>query len=311
MKKQFKWMTLALLFAAAGNVLTACDDDDDNKQQENLGDEMGIMTYDGLSYFQSQFVKVDENGNFMERRNGEPLNAADTTIVSLGVSNVEEAKELFINWLPDDANYIENDNRIIYEPKDEEGQAQGTIFFTPQSEGEVLATVTFAEGTNINFISKIEFIDQAAWPHNGESIHREGDIVSVYIKKFPDFEGDHDYLCIREAKNGQTGLLVLLSNFTSKGLYADKYCVDMATESQAKEVSKVIRSNWDKYYNMFKKVNKNDLEDRDYWYNRRKAPAINLGAYYITIKTGDCDWSATIKYRKKYNMFVKEFSTME
>ncbi len=301
--KPFKWMTLALCFAVSGSLMTACDDDDDdNKAPQEVS---GPATYDGLSYFQNNLVVVDEDGNFVSRgAYGEILNEADTTVLSIAVSSADEAKKIFKSWLPDGAECIENGNRLIYSPKSENGQSQGTIYLTPQGDDITLATVTFDQGTNIKFVSQVNFIEKSAWPNNDESIYPWGAIVTKgYPDGYTDEHTNEKWVCIREAQGGTKGLLVSISKFKRNNICGD----NLAPESQAKEISKILKTDWDGYVLLFKSANSNLEKGEWYWYGRDKLSETVL--YAIKLSENECDWKHKFAIHKYHFLFCETFGT--
>ena len=126
MKKQYSILWLMAMVVAATFTFTACSDDD--KAPERLE----TTAYDDLDYFQRAIVDVDSLGNFQCRQYGVPLYDNDTTHLYIGVESIEAAEKIFRYWLaPDIEAVAAADNSITANLTDEDGKAQGTIFFRP------------------------------------------------------------------------------------------------------------------------------------------------------------------------------------
>lgn len=163
---------------------------------------------DGKAYLQQSLVALDEAGNFKKRVLGEPLNSADTTLLYVGVENIEEAKSIYRRLFPRYSSQKEDGNKCIATLTDQNGNAQGTVTFLPvddEGEGEV-ATVSF-DGFSLKGVSSLYFILNSAWPQNAVSPYRKGERVvrSTLL------DGMQEWICLTEAKLGKQGILYHIS----------------------------------------------------------------------------------------------------
>ena len=150
MRKNNFYLMVAASAMLAAMTLTSCSSNDDNPVDEPQTMEptveiegINIEAYDGLGELQEALVATDSLGNFVSRNVGKPLDEADTTVVSIGVKTVEEAREMFETWLSNDTEVQEwAPNTLTATLTDEDGQKQGEVYFTPSGTPSELASVT-------------------------------------------------------------------------------------------------------------------------------------------------------------------------
>ena len=95
---------LFVLMAVVAIPLASCEkaqkpqgDEQSQHDPESDDDQIVIAGYDALEWFQSSIVVLDENGNIERRGYGEMLDPADTTILSVCVSDLKMAEEIFLS----------------------------------------------------------------------------------------------------------------------------------------------------------------------------------------------------------------------
>lgn len=295
--KTIKFYATTTAIALCAATITSCSPDEDITPDDTQyhGE---VTVYDQVKYLQNNIVEVDSLGNFEQRVNGAPLNPVDTTELYIGVANLSDAAEMFQGWLsPDTEVNLSAPSTIDMEAglKDENGQQQETVYFKVVDEAPTLAEVTFAKGTVMKHVSKIIFIKDSAWPENDESPWLIGDTQSY--KTFED--GVRNWVCIRESKNGVSGLFLYISNST--GYYGQYYIKNFASVSTAKEVSKILRKDWDMYVAFFDEVGAGELNKGDYyWINDWHFP----GIYAIRLSDGDIDWFDII-FHSPYKRYIQ------
>lgn len=288
--RTFQWMAaLALGIAMTCVTMTSCSTDDNPVNGEPEFDEETLRYVEGvpqtetdeLLLFQNHIVEIDSLGNFVRNIYGMALDPATPNILSIGVEDLAEARVIFESWLPDEPVITETaPNVLTFYPKDEEGNPQGEIYFTPSSSDDLIAQVTFSEGTNLRHFTTIRFIPNALWPEipgDANSPYKLWEIVPIDIA---DRRGK--YQCIRESGNGKKGLLAISMIKMNPSTRAGKANNHGASESIAKEVSAILRDNWDKW--AYQK------EGEEVWIDKYFKGLIEYRVYTINLKTGKLDF---------------------
>lgn len=170
----------------------SCSNDDEPIQ--NTDDEAVIHVEDELAILQESLVKVDENGNLVERILGVPLDAADPDEVSVGVDSYDEALETFGNLFADTT--AVSNNGTLAEFSLQQGKAELTK--ASGSKGMVACAVFDVPG--LKHVSKVNFILNSAWPNNagGKEYHKLG-----YQYQMKGFTGKPTYI---EKEMGRLGI---------------------------------------------------------------------------------------------------------
>ena len=314
--KRYK-LFAALLFAALISVsFAACSDsnDDNSGGSEKTDPEEDEVAYNDLSYFQNAIIEVDSVGNFLERTCGEVLNVNEPHHLYVGVESFDEAKQKFLLWLAPDVTVTPAGNNLSAQLTDEEGHAQGTVYFTAASASGQVAEVTASAETQLQYFDKVTFLLNSAWPVNAaEKVYRVGDviihtpIIDNYEKHLLAEERTMKFICIRESGNGQNPLFVTLT----KGLYScgdltdggngyyrhydairkSQYCPH---ESKAREIHHILSGNWTYWQQTFQDQGIDLNSSDNYWtadmhYNWfRFFETINLRwGYIIGYKVGN------------------------
>lgn len=287
---------------------TSCSDNDE--PQESTGSETGYENQ--LAYFESFIVGVDSEGALTERRNGVPLEefSSDPTELFIGVENTEEAREMFMNWMPDNAKIVNEGNDILFYPTGTKNDSQGEVkFMTANAEdGKTLATITFNDGASIVGVSKINFIKTTAWPDNDLSALSIGEILR---KKH---EGEwYDFVCIKEASNGQMGIMVAFDSYIF-GAPGGKALSEMASKSEGRAVQKIVGGdNWNLHKNNFINAGYSHVfennDDGFVWFDHWCYWVLWVSDYAIQLKTGHEEKFVNKKY-KFSGMYVEYFGTI-
>lgn len=249
-----------------------------------------------LLEFQNHIVEIDSLGNFVSRLNGVPLNREDTTVLSIGVKDLAEARTFFNEWLPDNPEITETaPNVVTFYPKDENGAAQGEIYFTASSSEEMVAEVTYSSTTDLRHFTSIQFIPESLWPPMGSDDGMNFKLWQVYKMKGPDGK-EGDYQCIRERSFGKLGLLALVKDKQNPAGHHDP---KTAKESVAKEAHKALKDNWDKW-------KYSDFGER-VWINKNYLPLSHLdNSYTINLKKGNITFWEWIISSYYYVLFPKK-----
>lgn len=294
-------MSLAMVGVAS---FTSCSSDDNNvtKEQE---ESQPVTSYDQVKYLQNNIVEIDSVGDIVQRVNGIAFNSADTTELTVGVENVSEAEETFKSWLSPDTKVEEvapSTQNLKAELKDTTNTTKETVYFTvTEKNGPTIAEMTFASNKVMKHFSKVKFIKSSAWPENIE-------IYSPYevgnIEQFDTWQdGMQNWVCIREAGQGKSGILMYTSR--KEIFVGTSHCKHFASTELARAASNIIKSDWNKYKAYFDKAGVS-LEKGDYYW-------INDYTWYgsiYAIRLSDTDLMTQSPLRpwgKKRNLQIQTF----
>ena len=170
MKKGFLMMMAAMVSFA----FISCEKNQESKDDEigqhdpaSDADQIEITGYNGLEWFQNSIVVIDENGKPVRRVYGEMLDPSDTTILSVCVSDLNMAEEIFLSWVAPDKDVQKVTDGYDYDLTDYDGTPQGSVAFrnADGSQG-ILATVTVGANTDLKCFTEINLVSAQAWPEN-------------------------------------------------------------------------------------------------------------------------------------------------
>ena len=293
--KDLKFYVLMMsMFVCMASVTSCSDDDDDNKR--DVPESGDVTSFNQLKYFQDNIVELDAQGNLVQRVNGAILNNGDTTELSIGVADFAAADSTFRSWLSPDTEVSPlagSTTDLRASLKDSTGTVKNIVFLKKINEpGKSVAEITFADETNnfnSKYCTKIVFLKSTAWPLNGKfSPYNEGGIETTGTA----FEGDQKWVCIREASQGVSGLLVYISQVRRS--YGTLYIGNFASPSLAKTAANVIKSNWDSFAEMFKKADRTIEKGTYYWIDDWKYFVVGGGVYAVRLSDADIDWFDTV-----------------
>ena len=241
-----KWYLLYFVLAASVMLtVSSCSEDD---SPEVPVDGVEVTACDELQMFQNYIVMTDDEGNFVEHVYGKVLNEADTTIVSIGADNVEEARKIFERWLAFEPNVQETaPNVLTYYPKDEDGEPQGEIYFTPVNDDPTCtARVTYSAETPLRHFKQIDFIPRSLWPENDQAIRAKWETWK---------SGGITWTCIRPSAEGVPPISVYIDRRSKADENTPEWIWDhwdetgatYAYEESAKAVSEIAMEDWDAF----------------------------------------------------------------
>lgn len=268
MKHLIKCTSVILLMTLAVASFQSC------KKSKDTPDTPDTPTYtykyDALKYFQNSIVRVDSLGNFQYRAFGEPLNASDTAHLFIGVDSLSQAEQFFRQWIAPDVTISEDQGRLTCPLTDENGSAQGTVYFTPTNDDSDIAEVTASDGTQLLFFNKITFIHNADWPYTVvgpkwskfDIVHNLDIPIKDYLK---DGDKSLNWVCVRESGNGVKPIFCAVTNSTyeaydvlNDGEYYSHYMIRNTwfcpAVNGAHNVSNMLRTDWDLFYAVFKEA---------------------------------------------------------
>lgn len=301
-----------LLFAALTSVsFTACSDsnDDNNAGGEKPNPEETEVTYNDLSYFQNAIIEVDTLGNFLARTCGEVLNVNEPHHLYVGVESFDEAKQKFLLWLAPDVTVVPVGNSVSAQFTDEEGHAQGTVYFKAASANGQVAEVTASAGTQLLYFDKVTFLLNSAWPVNASAkIYHLGDVITYAPNSILGHLYSEDktlkWVCIRESGNGVTPMFVTITNREYNvsdykidpfsRIKSSSYC---PAESKAKGIANVLGANWSYWSGIFKAQGIPLESDTYYWIDNTSGALWFTFYHAIEFPKGELDSFFTGKKR--------------
>lgn len=263
MKHLLKYTSVILLMTLAATLFQSCNKQDPEPPATDVN-----TNFDDLSYFQNSIIHVDSLGNFKYRAYGEPLNADDTAHLFIGVDELAQAEQFFREWIAPDVE-ISNDNGNLTCPlTDEDGNAQGTVYFKPASGIDHIAEVTASNDTRLLYFSKITFIHNADWPVTvtGTKWSKFDIVHNLNLSPINDYLNDEDkslnWVCVRESGNGIKPMFCTVTK-TDYGCYdavrdeeaskhywirVSSFCPRMST---AQSIGNMLQTDWDFFMEVF------------------------------------------------------------
>lgn len=286
------------IFCMSTFLCTSCNKDDNEPQTPT--DDPKELQERSLRHLQESIVRVDSVGNVISRPLGIMLNEADTTILSVGVQNADEATKIFKSLFTEEQKFKQADQSITAEIAD------GSVTFTPVSGSHIVAQAIF-DVPSLFHVSKIDFILQSAWPDNeGVSAFQYGDAVSKDCVTAGGHREQLTLMCIREYKSGSKGILVgkTTKRYTSAGSIWDS--TYPASRSDANLVAGIISKDWAKYTALWNSKNMS-LSDEYLWIGDS---AFWKGRYAINLKYNNYDYWSIVGHHRAYELVVIYFDTI-
>jgi hypothetical protein len=236
MKKRFIMMMAVMVsFAFISCEKNQETNDDEIRQHDPASDadQIEITGYDGLEYFQNSIVVLDENGKPARRVYGEMLDPSDTTILSVCVSDLKMAEEIFLSWVAPEKEVTPVTDGYDYKLTDRDDNPQGSVSFrNADGRDGVLATATVGPNTDLKCFREINFVSDQAWPDNASNVKYETGktyVIRAQALKIdncpeqPDpelymhivcmmpYTADLTFFCIQGNTDGKEAILVYLS----------------------------------------------------------------------------------------------------
>lgn len=298
MKKLAFYLLMIPLF---GIGMVSCSEEDNGPDMPETPQEDSVYVEDELAVLQKHLVRVDGEGNLVERIWGEVLDAATPDEVTIGVDNLAEAVEIFREFFADTTEI--SDDGMLATFSVQEGSAE---LKEANGENGLVACAAF-DVPGLKYVSRINFILNSAWPENATATgyHKWG--VIYEYKGFPEEDYYHKFMCIRQYENGKPALLFAISpdKWTiTNNVLKGKNGVNLPTEEKAKEISEIIQTDWEVYSGRYNKACGENLlnVNEGYWYGK-----IGILSYYcIRVSSGEIDNSYSITKTYRRNLFYME-----
>lgn len=204
-----------ILFCAA-MALIACNKNNNAEEESDIPGKMS-----DLEYFQDGFVKLDENGNIVGYIIGENLNEADPSEVSVPVVDYDEARSLFLKWLPEGGQPAVNGKTYTWEMTDEEDKSEGQVIFAESTTPGVIATIRIQ--SQEAKVRTVKFIPETAWPENSsdmEEFLEKNYYLGALVQVTKDNgAGKGEFIVIREWTKQEDGIMIAMEGKKWEGFY--------------------------------------------------------------------------------------------
>ena len=225
----------AFIFCASLALLACSKDDTDvqNEYTDKLSD---------LEYFQDGLVRLDSLGNILGYNVGKNLNEADPAEISVPVDSYEEARDRFLEWLPEGVQPVVNGKKYTCQMTDEENQPEGQVVFAESTDQGVLAKVSVtAKGPKIN---SVLFIPTIAWPENSSEIEEyleENYYLGAEVEVTEDKGyGKGTFIVIREWSPKENGLMIQMEGTRYEQMWNSYNRDKTSSINTTQTVSKVL-----------------------------------------------------------------------
>lgn len=197
-------------------VVTACGEDNTPDPYQEF---VHAVPCDELAFVESNFVRLDDNGRFVGRVYGKPLDISDTTVVFIAANSFQDADTVMCrHLLPLSATQrvSRNNGTVVCRLQDADGKPQGTVSLYPDNEMvmdgvKAIARMAFEDGATLRHVSCVYFIPSNKWPDNDYIAHRKGESMLVESYDLVNGEmvyGPRRYTCVADADAGQPAYFI-------------------------------------------------------------------------------------------------------
>lgn len=296
-------------FASCSNDNYQNNDQDSKPDSTKIDSVREVTAYDQVKYLQNNIIEVDSLDNMVQRVSGVRLNNADSTELTVGVDNIDEATKIFKSWLsPDTKTETISPSTVDLKADlaDEDGKVKETVYFKAVAgNGDEIAEMTFKNGGVLKHFTKVKFAHPESLGLNSHSPYEVGE-----REEYDTYgEGKQKWVCVKEAKNGIAGLMVYISKSCQRWNQFD--AEPFATISMAKAVSEAIRADnkWDTFVKYFKEAGQDRLNAGEYyWTSNWYFYGVGKGMYAVRLSDGDPKGFETFWVRpKKHFIQVRTF----
>ena len=308
MKKLAFYLLMIPLF---GIGMASCSEEDNGPDMPETPQEGSVYVEDELAILQNHLVKVDEEGNLVERIWGEVLDEAAPDEVTVGVDSLAQAIAIFRGFFADTTMISEDGMLATFSVQ--EGSAE---LKAANGENGLVAYATF-DVPGLMYVSRINFILNSAWPENAKAkgYHTVGGVYEHKGFTANTTEGGvskfEKYLCIREYNNGTPALLFAIHTtpIILNWCMDEEYMSNMPSEDKAKEISEILRAKWDDFEKRMNAVYGCTALKKgwEYWYRDGVYAVFENRTYYINLSTGETDWDSNWNgFGKRSTLFYME-----
>lgn len=276
------WQVGIVLTAAAAILLASCKDDENTDNNPNEP-ENEIAIYDDLAVFQQAICRLDSAGQLVRYNIGEVLYNNEPQHLYIGVDSIGDAEAYFRSWIAPDveiALLAPSTSDLSATLTDTLGNPQGTIYFKAGS-GSIVAEVTASDDAQLEYVDKITFLQNSAWPHNSAAkVWHKGDIRTFTITgdcgdNLNSRDKALNFVLVREAGNGEKPMWCAITNDNYRigsnqidhsaylGIRKSDYCPGMP---KAKNIASMLQKDWDFFVGKFDEAGDGKLSSTESYY---------------------------------------------
>jgi hypothetical protein len=273
----------AFIFCAA-LALLACSKDDTDVQNEYTD------KFSDLEYFQDGLVRLDSLGNILGYNVGKNLNEADPAEISVPVDSYEEARDRFLEWLPEGVQPVVNGKKYTCQMTDEENQPEGQVVFAESTDQGVLAKISVtAKGPKIN---SVLFIPTTAWPENSSEIEEyleENYYLGAEVEVTEDKGyGKGTFIVIREWSPKENGIMIRMEGEKYEQMWNSYNRDKTSSINTTQTVSKVLHqgNNYDYIVNTYGKAHGWPSLNERYLTKKIKKKFLTKYFTFVNLETG-------------------------
>ena len=147
---------------------------------------------DDALYLLANLAFTDDDGEITAYMTGYGLNAADPGEISIPCNSLEQAQEIFLGWLPEEADVRQDGETLSWNMSDTLGIFQGTAVL--KAGGSKGAVAHLELPARFPAVSSVQFLPRSAFPQNAELDYIDAldefyflNVLNVY----PDMDAGH------------------------------------------------------------------------------------------------------------------------
>lgn len=286
--------TKSLMFAALVTMvivaMASCNNTNNPEGENTRVSDLTMLKY--------AFFRVDSVGNITAGPNlGKALHEETPNVYYVGVTDVKNAKEIFLGFVDKQISVIEDGDNLTLDLKDGKGNAEGKVEFKAVSNSDegILAEVSFPETPELKGLAKLVFIENGRWPENAGSKYKLWKTVRV-----PDAGAAYPLgICIREWSAGNNGIILCPTKNETERKQASSNC-SLETMAAWSKYMRDSQFDFTAVNNVFTSAGLNTL-DKYYWSKDIYDHVFWENRYAIKLSTGDEERHSSGGSGKAYN----------
>lgn len=245
---------------------------------------------DDARYLVANLVTTDDHDNITGYMVGYGLNQADPGQVSVPCASLENARTLFLSWVPDPASVTGSDDNLSWAMSDTLGVSQGSVRFVPGGDKGAVAHLELPAGFPV--VTGVQFLPSASFPQNAELDYLD-DLDKLYFgNEVYLYNGDYDpghaptefnsdilvsdtirkdrqggFLVIREYDQSTNTSGIVFTPGDKETNFLDAYHFDRnLPRARTKSDIAIVGNHYRKYANYIEKSLGGKVNFLDYWF---------------------------------------------